>query len=95
MVAEARLEFANLVRDDERQRANALYTALLTDCDRALSVHAAILNNRDHLAVSPGPMRRSCRLHPRGRRCHGPRRAASLRSAQPRPEYWLTSDIRA
>jgi hypothetical protein len=50
MVAEARFEFANLVRDDEPQRANALYTALLTDCDRVLSVHAAILNNRG----SPG-----------------------------------------
>jgi tetratricopeptide (TPR) repeat protein len=47
IVANARFEFANLVRDDdEPEQANALYTALLADCDPAWPVHAAILNHR-------------------------------------------------
>jgi hypothetical protein len=46
IVATARFRFANLVRADGPQRANALYTKLLADCDPGWPVHAAILNNR-------------------------------------------------
>ncbi len=47
IVATARFRFANLVRADRGPaQANALYTALLADCDPDWPVHAAILNNR-------------------------------------------------
>ena len=47
IMAAGRFRFANLVRNDSGpEQANALYTALLADCDPSWPVHATILNNR-------------------------------------------------
>ena len=47
IVAGARFRFANLVlAEGEPGQVNALYTALLADCDPDWPVHVAILNNR-------------------------------------------------
>jgi len=46
IVATARFRFANLVRSEDSERANALYTEVLATCGPAWPVHAATLNNR-------------------------------------------------